>query len=80
MNDVQSRLLTCFRAVFPKLDDGALAGLSQPAHEGWDSLASVTLVRLIEDEFQVQFDLFDLEELDSFPALETRLRQMTDGQ
>jgi acyl carrier protein len=78
-DDVQPRLLSCFRAVFPNLDDSALLQLSQPEHAGWDSLASVTLARLIEEEFHIQFDLFDLEELDSFAALETRLRSLAAG-
>ncbi len=79
MDDIQPRLLTCFRAVFSTLDDGALLQLAQPAHAGWDSLASVTLVRLIEDEFHVQFDLFDLEDMDSFAAIAGRLRTMAAG-
>ncbi len=79
MDDVQPRLLSCFRGVFPTLDEGELLQLSQPAHAGWDSLGSVTLVRLIEDEFHVQFDLFDLEDLDSFAAIADRLRAMAAG-
>jgi len=37
--------------------------------EKWDSLASVTLIHVVEQEFGVTIDLFDLEALDSYAAL-----------
>jgi acyl carrier protein len=76
MDDIQTRLLACFQAVFPERDEKALMQLSQATYPGWDSLASVTLVRLIEDQFHVQLDLFDLESLDSFDAMEKHLRNL----
>ncbi len=35
----------------------------------WDSLASVTLLAVIQQEFEVDIDLFDLDGLDSFRLL-----------
>ena len=75
MEDVQQRLLACFQAVFPERDDKALMELSQETYSGWDSLASVTLVRLIEEQFGIQIDLFDLEELNSFSAMSNYLQK-----
>lgn len=82
MDDIQLRLMACFQAVFPEQDEKALVRLSQATHPGWDSLASVTLVRLVEEQFGVQMDLFDLEELDSFAAVERYIRnsKYTNGQ
>jgi acyl carrier protein len=79
MDDIQLRLLACFQAVFPEQDEKALAGLSQATYPNWDSLASVTIVRLIEEQFGVQMDLFDLEELDSFAAMEKYIRDSQTG-
>lgn len=74
MDDIQQQLLACFQAVFPNEEENALAVLSQATHPAWDSLASVTLVRVIEEQFGIQMDLFDIEELDSFHAVEAYLR------
>ena len=79
MDDIQTRLLACFQAVFPERNDQALMELSQAAYPGWDSLASVTLVRLIEEQFHIQLDLFDLETLDSFAAMEKYIRNLQAG-
>ena len=79
MDDIQLRLLACFHAVFPEQNEEALVGLSQTTQPGWDSLASVTRVRLIEEQFGVQMDLFDLDELDSFAAMEKYIRNSQAG-
>jgi hypothetical protein len=76
MDDVQPRLLTCFQAVFPGRDAAALLRLNQASEPAWDSLASVTLVRLIEEQFNVQVDLFDMEEIDSFQTMENHIRNV----
>jgi len=74
MDDAQSRLVRCFQAVFPGVDESTVLGLTQAAYPAWDSLALVTLVRLIEEQFGVELDLFDIEELDSFTAMEAYIR------
>jgi acyl carrier protein len=70
MQNVQSRLSACFHAVFPEVEEPALLLVSQATHSEWDSLASVTLVRLIEEEFGIELDLFDLEQLTSFQVIQ----------
>ena len=75
MEDIQPLLLTCFQATFPKLDQATLLTLKQQDYPAWDSLASITLVRLIEEQFGLEIDLFDLEDLDSFAAMEAYIRK-----
>ena len=41
----------------------------------WDSLAAITLVAVIQEEFSVEIDVSVLYELDSFAAFQTYLRQ-----
>lgn len=62
-------LLTCFSAVFPERSRQELASASRDSIEEWDSLASVTLLSLVNEEFQTDIDLFEFQELGSFDAL-----------
>jgi acyl carrier protein len=66
MSDVRARLVKCFAAVFSELGEEEVA-LASPATVGtWDSLASITLVSVIEEEFATHIDPDDLEHLVSF--------------
>ncbi len=69
MPDVETRLTRCFQAVFPTVDRSALPALQRDRTTAWDSMASVTLVRVIEEEFGIPIDLFDIEDLKSFEDL-----------
>ena len=66
MTDARQRLVDCFAAVFPDLTPTDISRASTATVTAWDSLASVTLVSLIEEEFNVQIGLDELEELTSF--------------
>jgi acyl carrier protein len=66
MQDTRTRLIKCFSAVFPELSEREIE-LASPASVGsWDSLANVTLLSVIEEEFQIEVPLEDLENLVSF--------------
>jgi acyl carrier protein len=67
--DVMPRLLTCFSAVFPNRSRQELTSASRDSIEEWDSLASVTLLSLINEAFDTEIDLFDLQDLGSFDSL-----------
>lgn len=67
-NGTDSRLTQCFAAVFPALDAAQLKHATQDSLEAWDSLATVTLIHLIEDEFQVEIPFEKIEELMSFES------------
>lgn len=64
MPEVEARLVRCYQAVFPALDDGAVRTAAPALVPAWDSLATVTLLRLVEEEFAVPVDLLDLDEPD----------------
>ena len=66
MTDLRQRLLTCFVAVFPDLGENEIPLASTATVSAWDSLASVTLVSVIEEEFDLQLDVDELEDLNSF--------------
>jgi len=69
MDDTQTRLSKCFCAVFPQLSSQEIASATLGTVEGWDSVATVTLLTVIEEEFGVKFDLNELDHLASFRSI-----------
>ena len=65
-NNTQARLAKCFAAVFPDLDAHEIPGASPTTIAGWDSLASVTLMTVLEEEFNVEIPPDAMEHLLSF--------------
>ncbi len=60
MDDVRSRLIRCFAAVFPGLTHDQIPKAQPATVTGWDSVASVTLIATIEEEFAVEFDVQEI--------------------
>lgn len=80
MSNLEARLVRCFKGVFPTLSEAEIRTAHQDRVEMWDSLGSITLVRLVEEEFGLTLDLLDLEELSSFPALLGHIQSQTGTQ
>jgi acyl carrier protein len=77
MSELENRLVKCFSAVFPALTPDEIRAGGAQSLAAWDSLTAVTLAAVVEQEFSVQIDLFDLSESDSFEAFETYLCRLT---
>jgi len=77
MSEIQDRLIRCFSSVFPALTPEEIRAASAQSLAVWNSLAAVTLMAVVEQEFNVHIDLLDLPELDSFEAFQTYLRRPT---
>jgi acyl carrier protein len=77
MADTQARLQRCFSAVLPTLSAEQIAQASPATVAGWDSVASVTLFALIEEEFAVEIDVQDMQNLLSFENLLGYLQEKT---
>jgi acyl carrier protein len=69
MDPTTARLRACFSRVFPNLTDEEVLNARVEGIPEWDSLASITLVSLVEEEFGVRLDLDDFEEVMSFQKL-----------
>ena len=67
---VTARLRNCFAAVFPQVAVDRLEQASTATLADWDSLATVRLVAVVEEEFEILLDVEELEELDSFDRLQ----------
>ena len=66
MPDLDDRLVRCFLSVFPELSDQEIRSASAESLSAWDSLATVTLVAVLQQEFGLEIDLGDLEKFVSF--------------
>ena len=64
--NVEERLVGCFSAVFSNLSRDEIVAGSHDSIEEWDSLASLNVMTLIEEEFEIEADLLALGELESF--------------
>jgi acyl carrier protein len=69
MDPVYSQLTRCFAAVFPDLPATEISSASLGSVPNWDSLATINLVALIEEEFQIQTEPEDLARLVSFNSI-----------
>lgn len=66
MDDIKQRLINCFAIVFPDLSEEEIQRASQASVASWDSVASITLVNVIEEEFSMPIDLGEVADLVSF--------------
>ncbi len=66
---VPGRLVRCFGLVFPELGPDEIPLASASSVGTWDSLASINLVAVIEEEFGIQVELEELEEMMSFATI-----------
>ena len=54
MTDLLSRLDKCFASVFPNLSPDELRSLSPRTNNVWDSMATVSLIGRIEEDFNIE--------------------------
>jgi acyl carrier protein len=73
MNQLHTRLSECFSRVFPALAADQIHSATPRSVAEWDSIAAISLVNVIEEEFNTQIDFEDMAELDSFEAIASYL-------
>lgn len=69
MVDTRERLIGCFGSVFPNLSSDEILLASNASVASWDSLATITLVSVIEEEFGVSIEPDEYELLISFEMI-----------
>ena len=81
MDNTEEKLVKVFETAFPDLAVGRITSATQESIQTWDSVAAITLMNLIEEEFAIQMDFEDLGELTSFQKILTyvdgKLAQIT---
>lgn len=75
MDDVTTKLIECFQIVFPGLSENKIPSASQDTVAEWDSVAAITLVNVIEEQFGIEMDLDDVADLDSFERVRAYLQR-----
>ena len=74
MDDIREKLTHCFALAFPKLDPSKYATATAQNVTEWDSIAQLTLLTLIGEEFGREMDFEEFEGATSFEALEQALQ------
>lgn len=69
MNEMETRLATCFRIVFPDLPLAEIQKADQDSFADWDSVAIVTLFAVIEEEFGIELSIDDAKPDYSFQGI-----------
>jgi acyl carrier protein len=66
IDDIDARLCSIFVAAFPGLTAEEAAGADRDRVKEWDSVASVTLATMVEEEFGLSVDFDDVAEWNSY--------------
>lgn len=75
MNDIHQRLDGCFANIFPDLRPEAIPLASAASLASWDSVAQVTLLASIAEEFDIELEMSDFDELVSYALILDYLEQ-----
>jgi acyl carrier protein len=75
MDEQQKRLASCFSAVFPELSCEEIIHASPATVPSWDSVAVVTLLTVIEEEFGISIEEDDPAKFDSFQRILSYLQE-----
>ncbi|MGB9433507.1 MAG: acyl carrier protein [Candidatus Acidiferrum sp.] len=75
MDEQQKRLANCFCAVFPELSGEEIIHASPATVQSWDSVAVVTLLTVIEEEFGISIEEDDPAKFDSFQRILSYLQE-----
>ena len=76
LTELDDRLVRCFSSIFPALTEEEIRAVDVERLDDMDSLAGVTLVSLIGQEFGVEMDMDDLLRLRTFDAVQRYLREI----
>ncbi|MBV8551389.1 MAG: acyl carrier protein [Acidobacteriaceae bacterium] len=72
-NNLQDRLMDAFCAIFPERSREEILTADREAWPEWDSLAAITLLTVLQEEFQADIDVTELDQLSSFAAVRAYL-------
>jgi acyl carrier protein len=75
MDEMEKRLAACFSAVLPELAPEEISQASATSVDSWDSVATVTLLAVVEEEFGISIDDKDPARFDSFKNILTYLKE-----
>jgi acyl carrier protein len=66
---IETRVARCFTNVFPALPSSRIQGASADTLEAWDSVAHITLLTAVAEEFGIEFEPEDYVDLISYSQI-----------
>lgn len=75
MDEMEKRLAACFSAVLPDLTAEEVAQATATSVGSWDSVATITLIAVVEEEFGISIEVEDPARFDSFQGFLNYLRE-----
>jgi acyl carrier protein len=69
MDNIEERLIKVFETVFPDLSAEQIVAATQSTVSAWDSVAAITLMNVMEEEFSIEIDFDRAAELSSFSEI-----------
>lgn len=75
MDEMEKRLASCFSAVLPELAPEEITHASATSVESWDSVATVSLIAVVEEEFGISIENEDPAKFNSFKNILTYLQE-----
>jgi acyl carrier protein len=74
---ILDRLIRCFETVFPNVNPSDIPAATHESLAAWDSIAHVTLLSVIGEEFGIDLDFEEFEGATSFAAILNLVRART---
>ena len=75
MSNINQRVAACFANIFPDLRPEEIPLASAATLATWDSVAQVTLLASIAEEFGIELEMSDFDELVSYALIVEFLEQ-----
>jgi acyl carrier protein len=76
MDEMEKRLAACFSAVLPELTAQEIPQASATSVKSWDSVATITVIAVVEEEFGISIEVEDPAQFDSFQRMLAYLREV----
>jgi len=80
MDKVAAGLTKCFAAVFPELTSEEILAATPATVKSWDSVATLNLLTVIEQEFGIEIDFTRLLESLSYEQIAAYIRKRLETQ
>ena len=75
MDEINARLIDCFKIVFPDTPEERIPEVSTENTAAWDSIAAITLMNVIEEEFHIPMDFEEIADMNSFAKARAYVQQ-----
>lgn len=80
MDETNNRLTKCFLAVFPDLPAEEIVAATPDSVKNWDSVATLNLLMVVEEEFGVEIDFTEMLDILSYRQIAAYVRTRIEAQ